>query len=147
MKLYHRLKKYSPLTLEDLPTKHVEELMYLSRMLPYALLLNKLYSETLYFDEEGRCRESDSHRIISRLNRNGYRRITIYLGGFRLRVMEHLAFWIWATGRWPKRNQEINHIDLNRENGRLDNLELVTRSKNMKHSYEMRRQGVNGGKR
>lgn len=83
----------------------------------------------------------------SRPNRNGYRRIPFRLGGQRFEVMEHVAFWIWKTGTWPRKGMQVNHKDLDRGNGRLENLELVSQGRNLRHAAEMRRNGVKGGKR
>lgn len=37
----------------------------------------------------------------------------------------------------PKNKKEINHIDGNKQNNNLNNLEWTTRSKNMKHAFEL----------
>lgn len=85
--------------------------------------------------------------VASKLNRNGYRRIHFNIGGRRYRIMEHIAFWIYSTGKWPKKGQQINHKNLERSCNALENLELLSASANMKHSHRMRRKGYAGGKK
>ena len=85
--------------------------------------------------------------VASRGNRNGYRRIPFRLGGVRFEVMEHVALWIHETGKWPRAGEQVNHKDLDRGNGRLENLELVTQGENLKHAHAMRRNGARGGRR
>ena len=47
----------------------------------------------------------------------------------------------------PKSKDEVNHIDGNRQNNKLENLEWVTRSENHNHRYQVLKQkGVNFGK-
>jgi len=43
---------------------------------------------------------------------------------------------ILITFKWFKSNLECNHIDWDRSNSRLDNLEWVTHSENMIHRFE-----------
>lgn len=86
-------------------------------------------------------------KLAARPNRNGYRRIPFRLAGIRYEVMEHVAFWIWWHGKLPPRGLQVNHIDLDRSNGRLGNLELIGQSGNLKHAARMRKAGHVGGKR
>jgi hypothetical protein len=66
----------------------------------------------------------------------GYLRITIVLPGQRRTqsIMAHRVVWEWANGPIPD-DLQINHKDLNKQNNRLSNLELVTASGNIQHSY------------
>jgi hypothetical protein len=47
----------------------------------------------------------------------------------------HRIIYQAANGPIPK-NKEINHIDLDKKNNKLSNLELVTHKQNMKHAVE-----------
>lgn len=42
-----------------------------------------------------------------------------------------------AFYRKPKQNLEVNHIDGNRKNNNLNNLEYTTHSQNIKHGYDL----------
>ena len=84
---------------------------------------------------------------VGRANRNGYRRIPFRFLGHRFEIMEHVAYFIHRKGIWPTGEMQINHKDLDRSNGTIDNLELMTQSENMKHSAAMRKAGKKGGKR
>jgi len=63
---------------------------------------------------------------------DGYR-VQYINGGL---VYEHRLVWEYFNGAIPS-GLEINHKDGNRQNNELKNLELVTRSENIKHSYEV----------
>ncbi len=54
------------------------------------------------------------------------------------RKVQHLVARMFMD---PKpEGHEINHIDGNPSNNRLDNLEWVTHSENVKHAYQIRRE-------
>ncbi len=73
-------------------------------------------------------------RIIRPYKKNGYLAITIQFHQTRERFYVHRL--MYETFRSPiPSGLEINHRDGNRENNRLDNLELVTRSDNMLHCF------------
>lgn len=68
---------------------------------------------------------------------NGYPHISIRSGDKRLRVRVHqlvaAAFLQKPTGR----RLQVNHIDGNRENNAVSNLEWTTQSGNLKHAYRV----------
>lgn len=66
---------------------------------------------------------------------NGYSAVDIQRDQIRERSYVHRLLWAAFKGEIPS-GLEINHRDGNRQNNRLDNLELVTRSENMIHSFE-----------
>lgn len=102
------------------------------------------------FDRNGKFLElSNSGEWLHKVeeNRNGYNRIFFNFLGHRFQVMEHIAYFIYKTGVWPDKNEQINHKDLNRQNNHIDNLELLSQSENLKYAYFARRNGFKGGKR
>lgn len=66
---------------------------------------------------------------------NGYYAVDIQRDQDRYRSYVHRLVWEAFKGEIPS-GLEINHRDGKRENNHLDNLELVTRSENMLHSFE-----------
>lgn len=65
----------------------------------------------------------------------GYLALTLQMPDGNVRsVMAHRVIWEWSHGPIPE-GLQINHKDLNKQNNRLDNLELVTNLENMKHSF------------
>lgn len=73
-------------------------------------------------------------RRLENIGGKGYFRVSLPRPGGLAIVMAHRLVWEMFRGRIPD-GLEINHKDLNKRNNRLDNLEIVTGSQNMKHSY------------
>lgn len=71
-----------------------------------------------------------------KLNRNGYRTIALSKGHVEYTFCEHRCVWVWFHGDIPDA-MEINHIDANRGNNRIENLELVNHSQNMRHAQNI----------
>ena len=54
--------------------------------------------------------------------------------GFTAKKAHRLA-WLYQYGVWP--NGELDHIDGNKKNNRVENLEYVTRQENVRHAFEL----------
>ena len=100
---------------------------------------------TLSIDADGcvwRCfvivhgeRRPVTPRRAENVGGKGYLRVTLQLPLGRLgQVMAHRLVWEAANGPIPPEMQ-INHRDLNKRNNNLANLEVVTGSENIRHSY------------
>jgi hypothetical protein len=108
--------------------------------------LDLLQSGVLSIDDEGRIWRHAA-RIGGRIypveprraestTRRGYLRVRLYVRGVGLQtVAAHHVVWVAANGPISE-GLQINHKDMNPSNNRLDNLELVTPSGNMRHSYQ-----------
>lgn len=59
----------------------------------------------------------------------GYRRVKINSKAY----LEHHVVWCFFKGQWPQENVEIDHINRNREDNRIENLRLVDRNINSKN--------------
>jgi hypothetical protein len=64
----------------------------------------------------------------------GYFRLTLQVNGHLRSVMAHRVVWTWLKGPIPA-GLEVNHKDLNKQNNRVANFELVTGAGNIQHSY------------
>ena len=71
---------------------------------------------------------------------DGYRQIKIDGVTYR----EHRLAWLYVHGEWPA--EQIDHIDLDRSNNRIDNLREATHSENMCNSslYANNKSGFKG---
>lgn len=114
----------------------------------YLAFLYLMSQDRFRFQSDGKAVALDGPdpKLAARTNRNGYRRIPFRFQGRRYEIMEHVAFWIHSKG-FPPRGLQVNHRNLDRSNGSLDNLDLKTQGGNIKHAARLRKAGVAGGKR
>ena len=76
---------------------------------------------------------------IGNLQSTGYMRITLsQIGLPKKHYYVHRFVYECIKGDIPS-GMEINHIDSNRQNNCIKNLELMTRSENAKHAYEAKK--------
>jgi hypothetical protein len=69
------------------------------------------------------------------INRNGYIYYDIYKNCIRKRYLAHIL--VYSNFKNDYNNKlDINHIDCNKKNNFIENLELITRSENMKHALK-----------
>lgn len=86
---------------------------------------------------------SDTGRVLTKnggkekcteLNRDGYVKVSIQINKKPKLISVHRAVYESFVGEIPK-GMQINHIDGNKLNNSLDNLEVVTPSENVRHAW------------
>lgn len=75
--------------------------------------------------------------VAGSLSRSGYRRIKLN----RSRYQAHRLAWLYVYGEWP--SDEIDHINALRDDNRIENLRIASRSQNRANS-KSRRAGLKG---
>lgn len=84
----------------------------------------------------GRIRSLIRNKILIGGIKNGYREVILCKNGKRKYMLVHRL--IAQTFLENKKNKpQINHIDGNKHNNNVNNLEWCTRSENMKHAYKI----------
>lgn len=75
--------------------------------------------------------------LSQKTKKNKYKEVALYINNQKC-TMKYVHRLMYETfvGEIPSTHQ-INHIDGNKSNNLIDNLELVTPSENMKHSYHV----------
>lgn len=93
------------------------------------------YVSTLYdIYEDGTIYGKMRNRTLRHSVRNGYH--YVYITPLRLSVTVHKLVALRYLGVPPSLDYEVNHIDGNRGNNRVENLEWITHSDNVKKSFE-----------
>lgn len=65
------------------------------------------------------------------INPSGYVRVSITYRGKCRSYMAHRLIWAWHYDEWPKK--DIDHIDHNPSNNRIENIRSVTRAQNQRN--------------
>jgi hypothetical protein len=87
----------------------------------------------------GRVYDYKLERLLKQTpDRKGYIRVKLWVGDMRMTVSVHrlVAFAFLDLSNYD--DLEVNHIDGDKTYNYIANLELVSRSDNMKHAYENR---------
>jgi len=79
-------------------------------------------------DKSQRVRQGDRAGSITKY---GYRRIFLKGVGF---FMAHRLAWFHTHGEWPE--PFLNHLNGDKDDNRLENLEKCTRSQNLQHAWD-----------
>lgn len=92
---------------------------------------------------DGRVQNEDGSFRRHNINHKGYIQISVKVGGKW--TTKHLHKWLYElfVGAVPK-GCEVDHIDNDRANFSLDNLQLLTKSENNRKSYTSGNRDVSG---
>jgi hypothetical protein len=99
---------------------------------------NKIETGELILGSNGLYRKRDGKRYAS--NSTGYIYVNFKIKGTVNTIQEHIALYcIYNNLEEIPQGLEVNHKNFDRTDNSPDNLELVTRSENMKYSHEAQR--------
>lgn len=94
-------------------------------------------SDGYYVNEEGQVLGKSGKILKHCLNEiTGYLHVGVIINGkMRTKTIHRLVAETFS--HQPSDKHEVNHIDGNKHNNHISNLEWVTRSENIKHAYKM----------
>lgn len=104
----------------------------------YALILDSgFYKGNLQGEVFSKYKNTKSkgRALKTKDNGHGYKTFNAYLNGKSITLYVHRFIWCYFNGVIPS-NFEINHINANKSDNRLLNLEAVTRLENMQHAKD-----------
>lgn len=96
--------------------------------------------ENYQISNTGKVRNKHGKLLSERLSKLGYNRIVIYGNKPKNKFVHRLVAECFIPN--PDNLPQVNHIDGNKLNNSIDNLEWVTRSGNQKHRYEILGKGL-----
>ena len=88
----------------------------------------------------GNIRNTKSGQILNPgESGNGYKQVALKMKAsnkFEKRYVDRLLEFYWLEN--PENKREVNHINLDKTDNRVENLEWITSSENQKHKYQNR---------
>lgn len=110
-------------------------------------MLRKILDQGFYFcKEDGSIyslyiRKHKTKRTLEKAKKlkgakhgSGYTTVGLWFNNKAYSFLSHRVVWSFFNGNIPS-NKEINHINGNKIDNKLTNLELVTHSENMRHAF------------
>lgn len=127
----------------------------LIRTSDFAVFLKGIKGDWIAHPDTGRIYSNSTRDFLKPYNhRNGYQALPIKLNQsdteYESKVCFHRAMWILCRGIPTSLDAEVDHIDKNRKNNRLENLRLVYKDENRcrklayKDAEEIRRRYAEG---
>ena len=126
----------------------------LIRATDFAVYLKGMRGDWVAHPDTGRIYSNSTGNFLKPAVKAGYPslRIRLSFGDKEIcgRVSVHRAMWVLCRGIPLSLDAEVDHIDHNRENNRLENLRLISKQENTPHQItyadaeEIRRKRENG---
>lgn len=92
-------------------------------------------------NNKAKYRPIEKPYIIGWTGRGGYRSLSMWVGGNVIHCQIHRIVWIYFNGEIPD-GLEINHKNGVKDDNSLSNLEVITPTQNMLHSYHVTKTSV-----
>lgn len=90
--------------------------------------------ENYEVSDRGDIRNKYTNKVLSSKYDRGYERVTLYNKGIRnMKQVHRIVAEAFIDN--PENKDEVNHINGDKRDNRIQNLEWCTRSANMKHAY------------
>ena len=94
--------------------------------------------ETNYsISDLGNVRNNKTGKLLSQRTQQGYKHVTLALGNKKVKSCRVHRLVAIAFIDNPKNKPYVNHIDCDRSNNKVSNLEWCTRRENVLHSYKL----------
>lgn len=93
-----------------------------------------------YFYKDGHIYRENG-KLASRMESNGYYTIRRFINGNNVTFMEHRVIWVMFN-KTIDNSLVINHINYDRSDNRIENLELITQQENVNHSLARIQKGI-----
>lgn len=89
------------------------------------------YSNYIIYPKQGLVWSKKTNKWVGCKDKNGYWHCALYDDKGKIwRTVLHRVIWVAVNGDIPQ-DLQVNHLDENKDNNRIDNLELVTRKENI----------------
>lgn len=104
----------------------------------------KQYKNTNYYvSKDGRVANVKTQKYLNAVEQpNGYLRYYLYISNQRCLKLAHRLVYEVYNNYELKSTDVINHIDGNKHNNNIENLECISQSNNMIHSYYTLKQNI-----
>jgi len=100
------------------------------------MVLGKYKGSGYWVSSYGRIKGKRGRILKERINQTGYNEVVLTVSGTPNYVRAHVLVAKAFLGKpYSLRRLEVNHKDGNKLNNRVENLEWVTRSENLRHAY------------
>ena len=101
------------------------------------IVINNIETKYLISENGEVFSEHKNIFLKSSTTQHGYSSVTLSVNGKKIRKYIHRLVAEYYLGFQEKEGKVINHIDGNKQNNNISNLEIISSSENLLHAYKM----------